>query len=221
LWYSIKKHGKEVHSKEVLEHLPTREALKLRERQIVNEEMIADPLCMNLKRGGDGNSSEDARRIWQNPGTRSKIVAKMKKSWDDTNRRQAASARAIANWKDPNYAAAVLKSRGDWHPSVEHLASISKKNRAHHANRMQDEKNAISQKISIACKAKCQDPVHQETVSTALKKPWQDAAYREKMRRRLQGKIWVVNQEECKAIMPEQLALYLSQGYVRGRKWKF
>jgi hypothetical protein len=51
---SIKKHGREAHSKEVLEFLPSREALKLREKQLVNEDLLADPLCMNLKLGGEG-----------------------------------------------------------------------------------------------------------------------------------------------------------------------
>lgn len=51
---SIKKHGKEKHIKEILEYLPTREALKLREKEIVNEECIADKRCMNLKLGGEG-----------------------------------------------------------------------------------------------------------------------------------------------------------------------
>lgn len=51
---SIKKHGKDKHTKEILEFLPTREALKLREKEIVNEELLSDEQCMNLKLGGEG-----------------------------------------------------------------------------------------------------------------------------------------------------------------------
>ena len=51
---SIKKHGKDKHTKEILEFLPTREALKLREKEIVNEELLGDKRCMNLKLGGEG-----------------------------------------------------------------------------------------------------------------------------------------------------------------------
>jgi hypothetical protein len=51
---SIKKHGKDKHIKEILEHLPTREALKLRETEIVNEELLGDKMCMNLTLGGGG-----------------------------------------------------------------------------------------------------------------------------------------------------------------------
>lgn len=54
LWKSIKKHGKEKHVKEILEFLPSRKELKERERVLVNEEIVSDPLCLNLKLGGEG-----------------------------------------------------------------------------------------------------------------------------------------------------------------------
>jgi hypothetical protein len=54
LGYSRKKHGDENHRKEILEHCPSREALKLREKEIVNEELLASPLNINLKYGGEG-----------------------------------------------------------------------------------------------------------------------------------------------------------------------
>jgi len=65
LWKSIAKHGKEIHSKEILEFLPTRQELKTRERELVNEEIVNDPLCMNLKLGGEGGGgfiSEEHQR---------------------------------------------------------------------------------------------------------------------------------------------------------------
>ena len=54
LGYSIRKHGLENHKFEILEFLPSREELKKREAEVVNEELLADPLCMNLKFGGEG-----------------------------------------------------------------------------------------------------------------------------------------------------------------------
>jgi hypothetical protein len=54
LRYSIRKYGVEQHTKEILEYYPTREALVLREIEIVNKELISDGLCMNLKEGGEG-----------------------------------------------------------------------------------------------------------------------------------------------------------------------
>lgn len=62
---SIKKHGKERHTKEILEFLPTRKDLKLREKQLISEEIRADPLCMNIAPGGGGGlvSTEHARKF--------------------------------------------------------------------------------------------------------------------------------------------------------------
>ena len=54
LWHAIKKYGKENFKRETLEFLPDRSSLKTREKQIVNEELINDPLCMNISLGGTG-----------------------------------------------------------------------------------------------------------------------------------------------------------------------
>lgn len=54
LGYSRKKYGDENHKIERLEFLQSREELKQREKEIVNEQLLSDPLNMNLKYGGDG-----------------------------------------------------------------------------------------------------------------------------------------------------------------------
>lgn len=53
LGYSLAKHGKENHKKELLEFCETRDQLKKREAETVND-LLAQPLCMNLKYGGEG-----------------------------------------------------------------------------------------------------------------------------------------------------------------------
>jgi hypothetical protein len=62
LWRSIRKHGKENHVYEILEHLLSREALKLREAELVNHELLEDKQCMNIALGGHG-SWECATRL--------------------------------------------------------------------------------------------------------------------------------------------------------------
>jgi len=65
---SIKKHGRANHTKEILEFLPTRDAVKLREKELVTKELLGDKFCMNLKPGGEGgwdhlnDGSEDHKR---------------------------------------------------------------------------------------------------------------------------------------------------------------
>jgi hypothetical protein len=52
LRYSITKYGKENHTMEILEFIHDRKTLADRECEIVNETMLKDPLCINLKIGG-------------------------------------------------------------------------------------------------------------------------------------------------------------------------
>lgn len=54
LWYSINKYGKENHKCEILEFLSDRKLLKEKEADMVNEELLQDPMCMNLTHGGNG-----------------------------------------------------------------------------------------------------------------------------------------------------------------------
>lgn len=60
MWKSIEKHGKEKHLKEILEFLPSRSELKERERVLVNEEILNDTFCMNLRLGGAGWDAAEA-----------------------------------------------------------------------------------------------------------------------------------------------------------------
>jgi hypothetical protein len=66
---SIKKHGKERHSKSVLEYFPSRSILKLREKGLITEELRADPMCMNIAPGGGGGKiSDEMQKRWSSAG---------------------------------------------------------------------------------------------------------------------------------------------------------
>lgn len=54
---SKRKYGKDTHIKEILEFLNDRESLAKREAEIVNEQFLQDPACMNLIVGGNGGGS--------------------------------------------------------------------------------------------------------------------------------------------------------------------
>lgn len=51
---SIRKHGKDAHTKEILEYFNDRESLRLRESELINNDLLKDPMCMNLQPGGGG-----------------------------------------------------------------------------------------------------------------------------------------------------------------------
>jgi hypothetical protein len=63
LRYSIRKHGVENHTKEILEFLATREELVLREIEIVTKELVENPMCMNLREGGTGGFSSEQQKF--------------------------------------------------------------------------------------------------------------------------------------------------------------
>lgn len=63
LWNSIKKHGKENFEFEILEFFDNRKDLRKREETLVNEDLLQDPLCMNLKTGGDGGFVNEAHQM--------------------------------------------------------------------------------------------------------------------------------------------------------------
>ena len=51
---AIKKHGKDNFYREILEICQSRKELEERESQTVSEDLLSDPLCMNLRIGGKG-----------------------------------------------------------------------------------------------------------------------------------------------------------------------
>jgi len=62
LWYSFNYHGKNNHSIGILEWYDTRKELKEREKELVNEDLLKEDLCMNLKTGGDGGFVNEKHR---------------------------------------------------------------------------------------------------------------------------------------------------------------
>ena len=100
---SIKKHGKDAHIKEILEFFESRELLRQREIELVNEDLLNDTMCMNLQLGGGGGFiNEDHKRKWIEAGAKAgniaiknlkndpawvkKISLNSKKLWEDEER---------------------------------------------------------------------------------------------------------------------------------------
>lgn len=84
LWLSINKHGKENHSIEILEWLPNRSSLKLREKEIVNEDLLKDEMCMNMQIGGEGGfSSTDHKNKFMEAASLSRKSEAFSKTMSD------------------------------------------------------------------------------------------------------------------------------------------
>jgi hypothetical protein len=56
---AIRKYGKANFKLEILEFFKSRNELASREKDLVNEDLLKDPLCMNLKIGGNGGFTKE------------------------------------------------------------------------------------------------------------------------------------------------------------------
>jgi len=97
---SVKKHGKDAHRKEILEFFESRDLLRQREIELVNEDLLNDPMCMNLQPGGGGGfineehkkkwiisgskaGNESIKNLSKNPDWSKKISSNAKKLWEN------------------------------------------------------------------------------------------------------------------------------------------
>jgi hypothetical protein len=103
---SVKKHGKDAHRKEILEFFENREDLRNREIQLVNEELLNDPMCINLNKGGDGGWLKE----WSTKGA----ISANEKNWKDPEFREkmkeVSRKTFIRLWGDPEYREKFIES---------------------------------------------------------------------------------------------------------------
>ena len=101
---SVRKHGKDAHTKEILEYFDDRESLRQKEIEIVNEDLLRDPMCMNINKGGEGGwliewqklgAANANKKNWQDP----EFVEKIKESSSKTLKKL---------WSDPQYRESML-----------------------------------------------------------------------------------------------------------------
>jgi hypothetical protein len=96
---SIRKHGKDVHIIEVLEYLSERKLLVIREKEIINEDLLKDPLCLNLALGGYGGctpgvtwTSEIQKKLNKRGYERMRYLWENDKEWAERTRRNLSNS---------------------------------------------------------------------------------------------------------------------------------
>lgn len=105
---SIKKYGREVHHREILEHCSTRESLALRERVLVDS-VLEEEQCMNIKRGGEGGG-----HFWSKEQQLKAAKAGGKKSTNANFVKPSAIAKATQTRREkygPDYYAEIARKR--------------------------------------------------------------------------------------------------------------
>jgi hypothetical protein len=118
----VKKYGKENFTKEIIEVLPSRQSLMLREAELVTTELLSDPLCLNLKNGGEGGWDHiDSAAIEKRARSISKSKIGVKQS---SEHRKAISESKMGNKNfanSPGFTGIV--------PTEEHRRKIGEKNK--------------------------------------------------------------------------------------------
>jgi hypothetical protein len=119
---SIKKHGKESHIREILEFFDNREDLKNREKQLVNEELLNDPMCMNINLGGEGGWLPE----WQTKGA----ISSNQKNWKDpiyAKKMKEVSSEVMKKlWQDPESSKRLLEGAGKSFKGKKHTEEAKK-----------------------------------------------------------------------------------------------
>jgi hypothetical protein len=126
---SIRKYGRENFKREIMEFLSSKEELADREAELVNDDLLNDPLCLNLKKGGIGGGkffSEEHRKKCSDAGLNA-FKEKIKTDEDLHKKYQSlGSQRMKDNWekgKVTNFKWTGL------HLSDDHKKKIGKKNK--------------------------------------------------------------------------------------------
>lgn len=98
--YSLIKYGKQAHTFEILEIKEDRESVRLREKEIVNSELLKDPLCMNIHLGGVGFEEHSQK-------SKDQISKGLKKSYSEIygeeeaiKQKKKRSLKAKAQWEN-------------------------------------------------------------------------------------------------------------------------
>lgn len=78
---SVKKHGRENHIRTILHKLKSREDMIAKEIEIVDEKLLKDPLCMNIKLGGRGGTSKGFKFS-------SEMKSKLREAWTKKRRQE-------------------------------------------------------------------------------------------------------------------------------------
>ena len=116
---SVRKHGKDAHLMEILEFFDERRSLVEREKELINENLLNDPLCLNLSLGGSGGCtpgitwrSETQRELNKRGYERLRYLWENDSEWADKTRNNMSISRKkvyekngpwLPNWKDKKH----------------------------------------------------------------------------------------------------------------------
>lgn len=233
---AIKKHGKQAFRKTILEQFDTKEQMYQREKEVVNLNVVLDPMSYNMQLGGMGGTRG---AVFMHRGTDLiRVLPEYEK------------ALTLQGWtRGNNKNVETRKNNGKpWHTEESKL-KIGQANSIALKGKVQSEETR--KKRAEARKGKCylteegKERIRQahlgQTISEETKEKIRKTkeangtlylSRREDVRAKnsawhkdkvsnTKGLIWISKgEEQPKLIRPELLPSYLIEGWVRGRKWR-
>lgn len=150
LFHSVRYYGKDKHNKEILEMCNSRQEAIEKEKLLVNEETLKDPLCLNLTVGGayisrapEDPSSSERRRQALIDFYNSENGAKAKQKLSELHKDRKATAEAKLNM---SVAAKKRMQRmqedGSWE-------EVKKKNAMRHVGKVQSPETRVKRGVAI------------------------------------------------------------------------
>lgn len=115
---SIRRNGIEHFKLEIIEWFDSREQLVEREKQLVNDALLKEPMCMNLKEGGSGGlhkMTPEQAKLWHSMGGKKSAELHKEKRSVET------SIRNKQLWKD-----GIFKYNGWWIGKTHKIETIEK-----------------------------------------------------------------------------------------------
>jgi hypothetical protein len=134
---SIRRNGTQNFKLEILEFLPDRISLKFREKQLITENLLKDPMCMNLTLGGSGGCYGEAAMKWSKAGI-------LKRKWlfenDENWKKNKINKHKIDSKQNPRGIALTKEGGGKYWIGKKHKSETIEKMKNH--NRQTAEKNS-------------------------------------------------------------------------------
>lgn len=216
LWHSIRKHGKENHKAEIVEHLATREALVLREAAIVDKALLKDPLCMNLVLGGKGDWGWGATSTEERQAAR---IKKMSDAWSKPGYRENFAAKTTGRTRSDE---AKAKMSARWNP--ERKEQVTKRLLAVTAERFKNywlthdtpEEKLANQRAEQGYQLPDRSALSKQGWIKLAANEAKLATAKKAMSAAKRGKAWMNLEGVVKLIELDQEQSYLEQGWRRG-----
>ena len=195
LGYSIRKHGRENHVCEILEHYFTREWLREREAELVNADQLIDPRCMNLKLGGEGG--------WDHIRTSFEHIEWVKQGRQKTDAILKQKGISKTDLGKMAHTACLKNKKG-----VAYDLDLKYKHNFKYNKTFQQSGNSVESRKKAAIKISASHATNS----------WQVGENNSQY-----GKCWIYSLTEQKSIKisKDQLSEYIGLGWMLGRKMKF